>query len=148
MGPRVLLSSLLPAGGSYPDGSGEGSACPVAPPLCSPARPSPHRSPPRGMSRPRSWRCRSGAVGSDFSVNAPGSAPNPRGGRTMKYMLMMHAPRGTGDYQINSWPAEDFAAHIDFMRRLNKDLVESGELVSVEGLAAPGQARIVRAAKN
>jgi hypothetical protein len=66
----------------------------------------------------------------------------------MKYMLMMHAPRGTGDYQINSWPAEDFAAHIDFMRRLNKDLVESGELVSVEGLAAPGQARIVRAAKN
>ncbi len=62
----------------------------------------------------------------------------------MKFMLMMHAPRGTGDYSINQWKPEEFRAHIDFMKALNEDLRESGELVGAEGLAPPGQARIVR----
>ena len=47
----------------------------------------------------------------------------------MKFMLMMHAPRGTGDYQINQWKPEEFRAHIQFMKDLNKDLREAGELV-------------------
>jgi hypothetical protein len=34
------------------------------------------------------------------------------------------------------------------MHSLNRDLTESGELVGVEGLAAPGEARVVRAGKN
>jgi hypothetical protein len=63
----------------------------------------------------------------------------------MKFMLMMHAPRGTGEYQISTWKAEEFRAHIQFMKNLNKDLRESGELVGAEGLAPPGQAKIVRA---
>lgn len=63
----------------------------------------------------------------------------------MKFMLMMHAPRGTGDYQINSWKPEEFQAHIQFMKDLNKGLREAGELVGAEGLAPPGQARVVRA---
>src|SRR5438105_3366279 len=46
----------------------------------------------------------------------------------MKYMLMMNAPRGTGDWQINNWSPEDFQAHIAFMRRFNKALTEAGEL--------------------
>jgi hypothetical protein len=66
----------------------------------------------------------------------------------MKYMLMMHAPGGTGDYQIAKWSPEDFKAHIAFMHRLNKELTEAGELVSAEGLAAPGEARLVRANKK
>ena len=66
----------------------------------------------------------------------------------MKYMLMMHAPRGTGNYQISSWSPEDLKAHIGFMHRLNEELTESGELVGSEGLAAPGEARVVRAGKN
>lgn len=66
----------------------------------------------------------------------------------MRYILMMHAPRGTGDYQIDTWPPEDFKAHMAFMHRLNKELTESGELVGVEALAAPGQAKVVRAGKN
>jgi hypothetical protein len=66
----------------------------------------------------------------------------------MKYILMMHAPRGTGDYQITDWSPEDFKAHMDFMRRLNKELIESGELVGVEALAAPAAAKVVRARKN
>ena len=66
----------------------------------------------------------------------------------MKYMLMMHAPRGTGEYQVNAWSADDFKAHIAFMQRLNRDLTASGELVGAEGLASPGEAKIVRAGKN
>lgn len=66
----------------------------------------------------------------------------------MKYMLMMHAPRGTGDYQVGSWSPEDFKAHIEFMHQLNRDLTESGELAGAEGLAAPGEALVVRAGKN
>src|SRR6187397_3369799 len=62
----------------------------------------------------------------------------------MKFMLMMHAPRGNGDYQINQWKPEEFQAHIRFMKDLNRELREAGELVGAEGLAPPGQARIVR----
>ena len=62
----------------------------------------------------------------------------------MKFILMMHAPRGDGGYAINKWKPEEFRAHIQFMKDLNKGLREAGELVSVEGLAPPGQARIVR----
>jgi len=66
----------------------------------------------------------------------------------MRYMLMMHAPRGTGDYQINDWSPEDFRAHIDFMHRFNEQLTAAGEFVGGEGLSAPGEARVVRAGRN
>jgi hypothetical protein len=66
----------------------------------------------------------------------------------MKFMLMMHAPRGTGDWAIMKWPPADLKAHIDFMRNLNKQLVEEGAFVAAEGLATPGQARIVKATKS
>ena len=66
----------------------------------------------------------------------------------MRYMLMMHAPRGTGDYQVNSWSPQDLEAHIAFMHSFNKDLREAGELVGAEGLAPPGQAKVVRAGNN
>jgi hypothetical protein len=67
----------------------------------------------------------------------------------VKYMLMMHAPRSTsGDWSVASWAPDDLKAHIGFMKRLAKDLSESGELVAAEGLAAAEQARIVRAGRN
>ena len=66
----------------------------------------------------------------------------------MRYMLMMHAPRGTGEYQLSDWAPKDLKAHIDFMVRLNRELTERGELVAVEGLTPPGQARVVRVAKD
>jgi len=66
----------------------------------------------------------------------------------MKFMLMMHAPRGTGDWSVFKWPPEDLRAHIDFMKRFGKELKDSGELVAAEGLAAPDQARVVRARKG
>jgi hypothetical protein len=66
----------------------------------------------------------------------------------MRYMLMMHAPRGTGEYQVSQWSPDDFKAHIAFMHQLNADLAAAGELAGAEGLAPPGQAKIVRAGGN
>ena len=66
----------------------------------------------------------------------------------MKFMLMMHAPRGNGEYRISDWTPDDFKAHIAFMHKLNADLKSAGEFVGAEGLAPPGQAKIVRAGKN
>ena len=66
----------------------------------------------------------------------------------MRFMLMMHAPRGTGDWQVMNWSPDDLKAHIGFMHQLNKELREAGELVGAEGLAGPGEAKIVKAGKN
>jgi hypothetical protein len=66
----------------------------------------------------------------------------------MKFMLMMNAPRGKGDWQVSNWSADDLKAHIGFMKRLNKELKDAGEFVGAEGLASPGEARIVRASKS
>jgi hypothetical protein len=70
------------------------------------------------------------------------------GAVTMKFMLMMHAARGTSDWAVLNWPPQDLKAHIQFMMRLNKELAEAGELVSAEGLAIPAEARIVRAGQD
>ena len=64
----------------------------------------------------------------------------------MKYILMMNTMKsGQG---VPNWPKADLQAHIAFMRGLNKELRESGELVAAEGLAFPDQARLVRAGKD
>jgi len=65
----------------------------------------------------------------------------------MKYMLMMNAPRGNGDWIVAAWAPEDLKRHIRFMKDFAQELHASGELVGAEGLASPAQARIVRAGK-
>lgn len=64
----------------------------------------------------------------------------------MKYILMMHA--GAGPYAIGGWPKKDFQAHIAFMKTLNNELSERGELVAGVGLTPPDQAKLVRAGKD
>src|SRR5262245_15772389 len=66
----------------------------------------------------------------------------------MKFMLMMHAKRGGGDWEISKWPLDDIKAHIGFMKRFAKELNDNGELVAAEGLAMPDQARVVRAGRG
>src|ERR1700756_427554 len=66
--------------------------------------------------------------------------------KRMKYILMMNTMRaGQG---VPTWPRNDLQAHIAFMIGLNKELRESGELVSAEGLSFPDQAKLVRAGKD
>ena len=64
----------------------------------------------------------------------------------MKYILMMNTMRA--GHGVLAWPQQDLQAHIAFMMQLNKDLRESGELVSAEGLSFPDQAKLVRAGKD
>jgi len=66
----------------------------------------------------------------------------------MKFMLIMNAPRGTGDWDVFNWKPEDLKAHIGHMQKMDKELRESGEWAGGEGLAAPGEAKLVRASKN
>lgn len=65
----------------------------------------------------------------------------------MKYMLLMNTPRD-GYTQYLSWPREILEANMAFMGRMARKLTASGELVSTEGLAAPTEAKLVRAGKN
>ncbi|HEX5660122.1 MAG TPA: YciI family protein [Polyangiales bacterium] len=63
----------------------------------------------------------------------------------MKFILMMHAPRGDGEWALmKQWTPEAFGEHIKFMKDFNRELRERGQLVGCEGLAPPGQARVVR----
>jgi hypothetical protein len=66
----------------------------------------------------------------------------------MKFILMMHAPRGTGDWDIFNWSPEDRAAHEAYYKKLNDDLRSAGQLVGIEGLTPPSQARVVRSGKG
>jgi hypothetical protein len=66
----------------------------------------------------------------------------------MKFMLMMNAPSGNGGYQINTWSPDELKGHIAYMHRLNKELADAGERVLAEGLAPPGQAKLVKATKK
>ena len=63
----------------------------------------------------------------------------------MKYIMMMHVPKGSGDYQINNWSPEDFQNHIAFMHSYNTELKKNGEWVGAEGLTPPSQAKLIRA---
>ena len=66
----------------------------------------------------------------------------------MKYMMMMHAPRGTGGWGINNWSPEDFQAHIAFMHQYNRELTATGEFLLAEGLAMPEEAKVIRASAD
>lgn len=65
----------------------------------------------------------------------------------MKFMLMMNAARGDGDWDVSKWAREELKAHIGFMKKLYADLRQEGVLVGAEGLGMPSEARIVRANK-
>lgn len=65
----------------------------------------------------------------------------------MKYILMMTGTKaGVDGYR--AWSQRDIQTHFAFLKTLNKDLSESGELVANEPLAAPHQAMLVRAGQD
>ena len=66
----------------------------------------------------------------------------------MKFILMMHAPRASGDWDVAKWSADDQQAMFGFMKALNEGLNEEGVFVSGEGLSPPGEARVVRASQG
>ncbi len=65
----------------------------------------------------------------------------------MKYILMMTGTKADFDWYAK-WSKEDLQAQFAFMHSFNKELKDSGTLVSAEGLAFPDQAKIVRAGND
>jgi len=65
----------------------------------------------------------------------------------MKYILMMTGTKAGVD-TYRAWSQSDVQAHFAFLKKLNHELTEAGELVANEPLAAPEQAKIVRVGKD
>lgn len=66
----------------------------------------------------------------------------------MKYLLMMNVPQGGPYPALTAWPQKDMKAHLAFLKSFNQKLRESGEIVGVEALTGPDQAKLVRAGKD
>jgi len=65
----------------------------------------------------------------------------------MKYILLMNAPKA-GFETYRAWSKNDVEAHYAVLKRINKELSESGEFVATAGLDWPDQAKVVRAGKD
>lgn len=65
----------------------------------------------------------------------------------MKYILLMSGTK-TGVEGYHAWSKQDIEAHMAVLRRLNKELTDSGEFVATQGLADPREAKVVRGEKN
>jgi hypothetical protein len=65
----------------------------------------------------------------------------------MKYILMMTGTKADWE-AYTQWSKEDLERNTAFMRAFSKELKDSGVFVATEGLAWPGQAKIVRAGKD
>lgn len=66
----------------------------------------------------------------------------------MRYLLLLNATAGERDWGIYSWPPQDIEAHVAYWRSLNRELRESGELVTIEALTAPKEAKLVRSGSD
>jgi hypothetical protein len=61
----------------------------------------------------------------------------------MKYILLMIGTKAGVD-SYRAWSKKDIEGHMAVLMSINKELTESGEFVSTEGLAGPDQAIVVR----
>jgi hypothetical protein len=62
----------------------------------------------------------------------------------MRYILLQNYARTEVAREwIGAWAPEDAEAHIEFQRRMNDRLIESGELVEAQALTEPELARVV-----
>ena len=68
----------------------------------------------------------------------------------MKYLVMVQgtqadydAMAGRGSEHIPAWSEKDLEAMFSFMRGVNDELAETGELVDGQGLAGPATTRLV-----
>jgi hypothetical protein len=66
--------------------------------------------------------------------------------KKMKYILMMNTMKA--GHGVPEWPRRDLQAHTAFMIGVIKELRQSGELVSAEGLSFPSEAKLVRAGQG
>lgn len=65
----------------------------------------------------------------------------------MKYILLMSGTKA-GVEAYRAWSKSDIKAHMAILRGITSELTASGEFVATQGLAEPGEARVVRGEKN
>lgn len=62
----------------------------------------------------------------------------------MKFLLLQNYAGGLAcEVPMTEWAPADIKAHIDFQQTLNRELLDSGELVDAQGLAGPELAKFV-----
>ena len=60
-----------------------------------------------------------------------------------KYLLTVDYNSGAAETPMTEWTPEEFKAHMDYYAALNKELVESGELVDGKALTGRELAKVV-----
>jgi|SRR6478672_10721331 len=65
----------------------------------------------------------------------------------MKYILLMSGTKAGVD-SYHAWSPKDIQTHMAVLGRINNELARSGEFVATQGLAGPGDAKVVRGEKN
>ena len=61
-----------------------------------------------------------------------------------RYLLIVTFEPGVVDSPMEEWKPEEVTAHLDYYRRLNQALVDSGELVDTTILVGPDRTKVVR----
>jgi hypothetical protein len=60
-----------------------------------------------------------------------------------RYLLGVNFEGGVVDTPMDDWRPEEITAHLDYYRALNRELLDSGELVQSEVLTGPDIAKVV-----
>lgn len=66
----------------------------------------------------------------------------------MRYLIMMNLPAATSDYTHQDWAPDEWKAHTTAQAQLNKRLEDAGELVGIERLTSPKDAKLIHADAN
>lgn len=66
----------------------------------------------------------------------------------MRYLIMMNLPAAIGDYTHQEWAPDAWKAHRAAHEKLNAELKERGELVGIEALTSPKQAKLIHSDAN
>jgi hypothetical protein len=60
-----------------------------------------------------------------------------------RFMLLTKYDDSIGAGPMSEWDPDDITAHLEFLRALNKQLIDNGELVDMQALTGPELAKIV-----
>jgi hypothetical protein len=60
-----------------------------------------------------------------------------------RYMLLTNYAGTVGAGPMSEWDPDDVTAHLEFLRALNQELIDNGELVDMQALTGPELAKVV-----
>ena len=60
-----------------------------------------------------------------------------------RYMLLTNYDDPIGVGSLSEWDPDDVSAHLEYLRKVNQELIASGELVEMQPLTGPELAKVV-----